>query len=161
MKSLKKVAPLVAVLAAIVALVMVFLPALVVEDETYNGIKAIFGYSKETDLIVSTRKTEILCFSVMNLLTYVLVIVGGFCAFLSAKNPKKTISSFLAAICLLAAGILFFFTVDFTVLGENLAKLGTAKDYGFELGVGAIIGGIVSIIGALFASVPAVSKMLK
>lgn len=158
MKSLKKVAPLVAVLAAIVALVMVFLPALVVEDETYNGIKAIFGHSEQ---VLGSLKTEILCFSIMNLLTYVLVIVGGFCAFLSAKNPKKTISSFLAAICLLAAGILFFFTVDFTVLGETLAQLGTAKDYGFELGVGAIIGGIVSIIGALFASVPAVSKMLK
>lgn len=160
MKSLKKYAPLVAVLAAVIALVMIFLPALAVEKETYNGIKAVFGYSKKSTQGSFTVQQEILKFSVMNLLTYVLVIVGGLCAFLSAKDSKKTIFSLIAAICLLVAGVFFFLTVNFTVIPENPLDL-TAKDIGFELGVGAIIGGIVSIIGALFASVPAVSKMLK
>lgn len=160
MNKIKKFAPLAAAVAAVIALIMIFLPAIVVEEETYSGLKVIFGYSEKRESALITLETEIFAFSFMNLLTYLLVIAGGVCGVLAFIKSDKRIFAWIAAACLLVAGIFFFCSVGFTVLSKGLVDLGITKE-NFKLGAGAIIGGIVSILGALCAIAPTALKALK
>lgn len=160
MNKIKKFAPLAAAVAAVIALIMIFLPAIVVEEETYNGLKVIFGYTEEESGMGITLKVEVFAFSFMNLLTYLLVIAGGVCGVLAFMKSDKPIFTWIAAACLALAGIFFFCSVGFTVLSKDLVDLGATKE-NFKLGAGAIIGGIVSILGALCAIAPTVLKALK
>lgn len=160
MNKIKKFAPLAAAVAAVIALIMIFLPAIVVEEETYSGLNVIFGYSEKRESALITLETEIFAFSFMNLLTYLLVIAGGVCGVLAFIKSDKRIFAWIAAACLLVAGIFFFCSVGFTVLSKGLVDLGVTKE-NFKLGAGAIVGGIVSILGALCAITPTVLKALK
>ena len=160
MNKIKKFAPLAAAVAAVIALIMIFLPAIAVEEETYNGLKVIFGYTEEGSGMGITLKVEVFAFSFMNLLTYLLVIAGGVCGVLAFMKSDKPIFTWIAAACLALAGIFFFCSVGFTVLSKDLVDLGATKE-NFKLGAGAIIGGIVSILGALCAIAPTALKALK
>lgn len=160
MNKIKKFAPLAAAVAAVIALIMIFLPAIVVEEETYSGLKVIFGYTEKESAMGITLKVEVFAFSFMNLLTYLLVIAGGVCGVLAFMKSDKPIFTWIAAACLALAGIFFFCSVGFTVLSKDLVDLGATKE-NFKLGAGAIIGGIVSVLGALCAIAPTVLKALK
>lgn len=160
MNKIKKFAPLAAAVAAVIALIMIFLPAIVVEEETYSGLKVIFGYTEKESGMGITLKVEVFAFSFMNLLTYLLVIAGGVCGVLAFMKSDKPIFTWIAAACLALAGIFFFCSVGFTVLSKDLVDLGATKE-NFKLGAGAIIGGIVSILGALCAIAPTALKALK
>lgn len=160
MNKIKKFAPLAAAVAAVIALIMIFLPAIVVEEETYSGLKVIFGYTEKESGMGITLKVEVFAFSFMNLLTYLLVIAGGVCGVLAFMKSDKPIFTWIAAACLALAGIFFFCSVGFTVLSKDLVDLGATKE-NFKLGAGAVIGGIVSILGALCAIAPTALKALK
>lgn len=160
MNKIKKFAPLAAAVAAVIALIMIFLPAIAVEEGTYNGLKVIFGYTEKESGMGITLKVEVFAFSFMNLLTYLLVIAGGVCGVLAFMKSDKPIFTWIAAACLALAGIFFFCSVGFTVLSKDLVDLGATKE-NFKLGAGAIIGGIVSILGALCAIAPTALKALK
>lgn len=161
MNKIKKFAPLAAAVAAVIALIMIFLPAIVVEEETYSGLKVIFGYSEKAPGMGGiTLEIEVFAFSFMNLLTYLLVIAGGVCGVLAFMKSDKPIFTWIAAACLALAGIFFFCSVGFTVLSKDLVDLGATKE-NFKLGAGAVIGGIVSILGALCAIAPTALKALK
>lgn len=160
MNKIKKFAPLAAAVAAVIALIMIFLPAIAVEEETYSGLKVIFGYTEKESGMGITLKVEVFAFSFMNLLTYLLVIAGGVCGVLAFMKSDKPIFTWIAAACLALAGIFFFCSVGFTVLSKDLVDLGATKE-NFKLGAGAVIGGIVSILGALCAIAPTALKALK
>lgn len=160
MNKIKKFAPLAAAVAAVIALIMIFLPAIVVEEETYSGLKVIFGYTEKQSGMGLTLEVELFAFSFMNLLTYLLVIAGGVCGVLAFMKSDKPIFAWIAAACLALAGIFFFCSVGFTVLSKDLVDLGATKE-NFKLGAGAVIGGIVSILGALCAIAPTALKALK
>ncbi len=73
-KSKKQISSIVSLISAalgIVALVMIFLPAIGVKDTetTYTGLQIVFGYKGTTGVTIFE-------FSFMNLLTYLLVIAG-------------------------------------------------------------------------------------
>lgn len=164
MNKIKKFAPLAAAVAAVIALIMIFLPAVVLEfmdqKHTYSGLNVIFGYTEKESAMGITLKVEFFAFSFMNLLTYLLVIAGGVCGVLAFMKSDKPIFAWIAAACLALAGIFFFCSVGFTVLSKDIVDLGVTKE-NFKLGAGAVIGGIVSVLGALCAIAPTVLKALK
>ena len=159
MKKLLKLAPLLAAALGLVALLMLFLPAVTTAETSYNGLKVVFGYTEETKTIVSTIKTVILEFSFMNLLTYLLVI-GGIVLSILNKNGKNKLFFLIATACFIVAAILFLCTVSLTVINPDLVKLAVGYDIKetWKLGAGAIIAAITSILAGLISILPVVMK---
>ena len=148
------------VLLAIVSVVMIFLPAIAMKDadETFNGLKIVFGYEKET-LISDVTYFE---FSFMNLLTYLLVILGGVLSAMNAVKKPSKLLTLLSAAAFLLAGIFFFSAVGLTAYDDDISKVvsafgGDIKN-GFKLGIGSVIGGISSLLAAGCSAVAFLSK---
>ena len=106
-KSLNKLISLVGALLAIVAVVMVFLPqiAAVNGDTTYNGIAIAFG--KELSSVDGGsffKGSTTINFSFLNLLAYVLVVLGLVINVLQLVGiAKGKLMSLIAALALVAA----------------------------------------------------------
>ena len=141
MDKLKKYLPLVAVILAVVAVAMMFLPAFEGNSEI-KGFNAVFGYS--------LMGFKLLDFSFMNLIPYVLLIVGIACAGMVSKKEDNFVISIVAAVCMLVAGIFFFMTPNFCNPAVEGAKLGT----------GLMLSAICSIAGAVCVVIPAILKKL-
>lgn len=160
MKALKKYLPLIAAALGLIAVIMIFCPAIAGKetDSSYNGLKAVFGHSEK----VLGKKVGVLDFSFMNLLTYVLAIAGIVCSVLAYRNPKNKLMSLIATVCFAVAAIFFFCTIAFTAISDDmlmggLVKASDVKD-GLELGIGAILGGVASILAAVASIAPVVLK---
>lgn len=141
-----------AALLGIVSVFLMFAPGLTYSVDTglgkmvstFSGVQITFGYKEVIDVpYVGTVESEAFKFSFMNLLPYLLVIVGLVLAVLSIFFKCKYIAP-VAAVCFLLAGVFFFCAVPFTVLGEE----GVTKD-AFALGAGTIVSGIFAIISAI------------
>ena len=146
------------VLLGIVAVVMMFLPAIAIKDSetSYTGLQLAFGYSKTVegwgDSIITTAYAG---FSFMNLLTYILAIVGIVFTVLGAMGKGGKFATFISAVAFIASGVFFFLQGSFCVPLEGMEGLvgllgGNIKDY-FVIGAGAIIGGITSILAGICA----------
>ena len=161
MKKLLKLAPLLAAALGVIALLMLFLPAVIADETSYNGLKVVFGYTEETKAIVSTIKTVILKFSFMNLLTYLLVICGIVLSILN-KDGKNKLFFLIATACFIIAAILFLCTVSLTVINPDWVKLigyiGHDIKETWKLGAGAIIAAITSILAGAISILPVVMK---
>lgn len=140
MKKLVKTLPIIAAVLGLIAIISLFLPAIVVGDNEFLGFTTAFGYEK--------KGVEYLSFSFMNLLTYLLTIGGTVCAVLAYWKKQNKLFAWISASCLLIAGIFFFLMISFAsptamwkLLGgfENLAKLG----------YGAILAGVCSILASV------------
>lgn len=163
--SAAKFLPAIAALFGVVAIVMFFLPAVVAKENaesSYNFFKIAFGYKETSEGIINVTVTH-LNFSFMNLLT-VLFVVGGtvltVCNYLG--KGKNNLFGFVAAICFVAAGVFFLLAVGFTSFNEDLTTIigklgGDIKEY-YKLGIGSIIGAIVSFLAAVSAAAPAFLK---
>lgn len=155
MAKLKKFAPIIAIVLGVLAIIMIFLPALKLtagsESETYSGLKATFGYKESYGGISVT----IFKFSFGNLLTYILVIVGIVFAVLAMLGKLGKIAAIVAAVAFLVAGILFFLATKMISGAEGVSE--TIDAYG-SLGIGAILGGIICIIAAIISVVPVFIK---
>lgn len=153
-KSKKQISSIVSLISAalgIVALVMIFLPAIGVKDTetTYTGLQIVFGY-KEKPFMSEVTVFE---FSFMNLLTYLLVIAGVVFTVLGLLGKGSKFATFIAAICFLVGGIFFFFQLQFCIPNTTVSNVtslfgGNIKEIG-SLGAGSIIGGICSILAAI------------
>lgn len=165
-KSLNKLISLVGALLAIVAVVMVFLPqiAAVNGDTTYNGIAIAFGKKlSSVDGGSFFKGSTTINFSFLNLLAYVLVVLGLVINVLQLVGiAKGKLMSLIAALALVAGGILFFFALNFSSVTTSGAVLGfggeaTSKFSDFntdsakvwQLGYGAITGGITAIVAGV------------
>ena len=162
MKAFKKFAPVIAALLGVVAIVMLFLPAVVAGENSFNGLKAVFGWTKTTKSIVGTIETEMLKFSFMNLLSYILVAVGVVLSVLTFLGKGNKFFALIAAACFIVAAVFFFCTIPFTVVADGWNKLASAiggniKE-GWKLGAGPIIAAICSILAAGTAVAPALLK---
>ena len=121
----------------------------------FTGFQEMFGYTEEAGKIV-TVKTEYLGFSFMAVLTFVLPLVGAVLSLLKNKIVR------LVGVCLLVAGaILMFLLPQFAVLATadgNLTLGALVLDVcETSLGIGAILGGLFSALGALVAGYHAVT----
>ncbi len=167
MKALKKYLGWIAVGCAVVAVIMCLLPfgakkqsAMGIEVEmTASGFAMIFGGDVVMKAMGMTEKSEAFAFSVMNLLPVLLVVAGAVCAYLGKKNGNK-IMNYVAIGCFAVAAILFFCALNFVQPAKSLEipkdMVGEWRDSvkeSIDLGIGAIIAGIVSIVGAAAVAV--------
>lgn len=158
--SVSKYTSLLAILLAITSACMIFCTAIVykVSDSAnpvnFTGMQVTFGYTANAlEGITSSIKADInyFAFSFMNLLPYILLLVGIVFAVLKVvggKNNSKMFS-FVAAACFIAGGVLMFCVVPFSVLGTNelVQTFSVLKKQYMSLGVGAIVGGVLGILG--------------
>lgn len=158
---------LAATLFALLAVVMIFLPAIATEEDaayltlekTYSGLQTAFGYKKTT----LGREVTHWHFSFMNLLTYLLPLAAFVLLALSAFGKKQNkLFVLIATVCLIASTVFFFSTVSFASFNEDLtngvSSIGGDVKELFKLGWGAILGGVLSILGALSAGATLVLK---
>ncbi|MBQ8659168.1 MAG: hypothetical protein IJ506_08560 [Clostridia bacterium] len=156
MKKVIKFLPLVAAVIGLLAVMSLFLPAFVYAGNEFLGSTTVFGYTKET----AVGDFDLLSFSFMNLLTYLLVLVGIVCAVLAFLKKDQKLFAWGGAACLLLAGVFFFCVIPFTSVADQwqLVFLAKADKSLWELGYGAILAGISSILSAI---VLVGSKLLK
>lgn len=154
-------------LFALLAVVMIFLPAIATEEDatflglkkTYSGLQTAFGYKKTT---LGGEVTH-WHFSFMSLLTYLLPLAAFVLLAISSFGKKQNkLFVLLATVCLIASAVFFFSTVSFASFNEKITKGsssigGDVKEL-FKLGVGSILGGVLSILGALSAGAALVLK---
>lgn len=138
------------------AIVMIFLPAVKIGDDAYNGMKIVFGYTAKKNIVGNTSiETEIFKFSVMNLLTYIFVLVALVITCMQLVNVKKSnnMATCLTALLALLAGVFFLLTRNFTVVSDTIKTgyehLNTTFAKEAELGGGSIAGAVLSFVGCL------------
>lgn len=152
----------IAVLLGVVSLVMLFVPNILIKDSetSYTGFQIVFGYVHSyKNFMNQTVSTQVLTFSFMNLLTYVLVAVGIVFTVLSYISKGNKLAKLIATLSYLVAGVLFFFIIGFTmpvpvtvdIPGFASASLATQEEIRatYMLGAGAIVSGVCSIIAVL------------
>lgn len=155
----------IAVLLSVVAIFMIFAPALSIsytghDNATYSGLQAVFGYSVTRGSGALSVTTNYLSFSFMNLLTYILLIVAivllvvKLCGKLNSK-----IVDYIIAVLLVVSGIFFFVTSNFAVLAGFYDA--TADAITRTLGAGAIVAGILALVSAIVVVVASVLKPAK
>lgn len=159
-KSLSKYACYAGIAYAVVAICMIFLAAVSYkvgnEVTTYSGLQVVFGYKATETVLGSKVSVEILDFSFMNLLPYILLIVGLVLAVMNLLGKGNKLMTIIACACFVIAGILLLLTVSLCVphvnevLGNNVPVLDKEK---MSLGIGAILGGIFAILAGV-AQVP-------
>ncbi|MDE6001079.1 MAG: hypothetical protein K2G96_01990 [Clostridia bacterium] len=165
-KYLGKIITGVSILLALVAFFMMFAPAAVASVEvlgktvsnSYTGSNLAFGLTESTEVLGHTVEAKIFAASA-NILTYILLFAGIVCAVVAILGKGGKIVSFVAMACFVAAGVLFFCSIQlcapYTEF-EGDAK----KDYikaikeSLDLGAGAIVGGVLSIVAGAAALVP-------
>ncbi len=162
--SVSKYTSLLAILLAIASACMIFCTAIVykVSDSAdpinFTGMQVTFGYTSTKNIlegITSAIKIEgsinYFAFSFLNLLPYILLLAGIVFAVLKVVGGKSNskMFSFVAAACFIAGGVLMFCVVPFSVLGTNelVQTFSVLKKQYMSLGVGAIVGGVLGILG--------------
>lgn len=149
---------LVAVLLGVVAVVMMFVPSVAVvdSDTVYKGTDMVFGLKTTEPLIGEVIYFE---FSFMNMLTYILAIVGVVFTVLAFLGRGGKFAMLIATVAFALAGIFFLLQVSFCVPGKDLEEFisGVGGLFGekvsvkdsLKLGAGAIIGAICSFVSAI------------
>ena len=137
---------------SLIAIIMMFIPNINIigklSEETHyacNGIQVIFGF-KDGNL-------EVYSFSILNLITYLLLFFGFVFVFLKLlKVTKSSIVDFVAICALIISGIFFFLMPSFAVCpyASVLVVL--------KLGIGAIIAGVLSITCALVLTIKLIMR---
>ncbi len=137
---------------AVIALIMIFLPAIGANGETVNGLKIVFGYKESVGSGSLSISTEFYKFSFLNLLTYILVLATAACAAIALVKKNKTFL-LVAAATALVAGVFFLLTKNFVVLPIDNDVLYDVLYESFrkntDLGVGPIIGAICMFLAAI------------
>ncbi len=146
---LGKILYAVAAVLGLVAVVMLFVQAVKVPDvETalgtikndggYTGLQVAFGKSEED--------VKVLSFSFMALLPVLLVIAGSVLSALQMASKKGSkILDYVAVVCFVVAGVLYFIMPSFVVGADTIVgKIAAEIDY--VLAVGSIVAAICSIL---------------
>ena len=108
----------------------------------FSGLQIAFGYAENSGMI----SVQILGFSIMAFLAYLLPIVGAI-LFWGVKGANKLLG-LVSFVCFLASAVLMVLMPNFVIL----ASTGNAIE-GLSLGIGAIIGACVSALNALIVVV--------
>lgn len=155
--SLGKILAIVAAVLGLVSVFMIFAPyATAGEGDfkvNYTGLNVIFG----TDVEVAGVKGKLFAFSIVNLLPLIFAVVGVVCAILALLGKGGKVVPIVAAVAFLVAGILYFCAVQGVTFGDAYKdapkeKIKAMKKM-LDLGAGAIVGGIFSILAAIASGV--------
>lgn len=161
-KHLGKIITCVSVVLALVALLLMFAPAAVSNtgiDKTFTGTDLAFGYKEKSAL----GEAKLLGASA-NILTYILLVIGMGCAVVAVLGKGGKILPIAAAVCFVVAGVLFFCSVQLCMpypemdSGDLKDELVKKTKEGLDLGAGAIVAGIFSLLSGIAALVPVFVK---
>ena len=143
MKALKKWLPVVAAACAVLAMAMYMLLDAIKVDVAggKKGVTALFGRDGGK-------------FVFMMLLAVLFAVAGAVLSALNFLKPGKDLFMYIATGCFVVAAILVFLTKNFYLSANDLTAL---KSY-VDLGIGAILGGVLCILAAVAAILP---KFLK
>lgn len=156
---------LIAIVAGVASICMMFMSSMKINGSVfglsgtteYSGLKVVFGHA--------TENVTYLEFSFMNLLPYLLVVGAVvLCALKLLGVVKAGFMDFIALGLFVAGAVLFFLTPNFAVLADSFAnafKLANAvkKDMVTKtLGIGAILSGAFSAVGAVVILVKGLKK---
>ncbi len=118
-------------LFAVVSIITIFLNLVIADfsdlgNVKYSGIKMIFGYTKEVDVLVGTLRVEILKFNFIAFLMLLLPILGIIVIVLT--KARRQVVTFLCGLVFIGAGVLFFLTPEIFTSGivDKLKDLGEA-----------------------------------
>lgn len=167
-KHLNKIIYAVAAALALVAILMLFAPALTPKTEVGEAVKCLeVAFGKREDGF-GDKKVEILGFSFLYFLPFLLALIGLALTVVACLGKGGKVLPIVAAVLLVVAGILFFLPKQTFALGsmyKDAAKeMGDAgkkmlaekkKSFAEQLnvGVGAIFAGICSLLSAVLVAV--------
>ncbi len=140
----RKIVNMISVVTSILAFIMLFFTAIVFKDTTtsytFRGTDIIFGRkANEMDLNVSILGIILFILTIAMIVISIVKVV---------RSQDKKINFLLVGIALVATIIFFIFKTPVVVRHLNYTTE-IAKD--FKLGVGAVLGGIFSILTAVLA----------
>ena len=152
-----KIIAFVGAILAVVAILMMFAPAIVPKEGKSNdmtGLKLAFG-AKEDDV-------RILDASIM-ILAYGLLIAGIIFTILSMLGNGGKFALFAAAICFAVAAVMFFLSlqlVDFAYGAEQdfKADINESVRKAWKLGIGAIVSGATAAVAAVAVIIASFAK---
>lgn len=158
--SLNKILACVTAVFGLIAVFMLFAPALTGEiiggEYSYTGLMVTFG-SEERALV----------FSFGNFVPYILLVVGIVFAVLEFLGKSVKFGGIIAAVCFIVAGILFCLPIDLIAFNPEAVPaeaVDTAKEMlriGYGVGAGYIVAAIFSFIAACTAVAPFVLSLVK
>jgi hypothetical protein len=164
MKKLLPFAGFCATVLGIIALILVMAtnsvgyPLTSSSTSWYSGIQGIFG--GKVDLIVTTGTIKGTAGAII---AFILLIVGIILACAASLLPllKKMVNlagwfGLIGCVCLIVAGILFFFEVPMFVHAQD----SSASTDGYILGGGWVTAGILAIVGGGVALLPSLFAFL-
>ena len=145
--SISKICLALGLLLGVAAICMMFVTSVEFKGLTYTGLQTAFGYTKETDVLVATAKTEVFAFSFMNLLTYILALAGVVLCLLNMLAHKSSkLFAFVSAVAFIVSAVFFFLTPQFSIMVLGKSVQGSVE---LALGIGSILGGVFSGIAGL------------
>lgn len=157
--TLKTILYSVAVVLGVVSICMMFASAFAVTQSVtilgqtaenvtvYTGVQAVFG------------KEDVLAFSFMNLLSYILVLVGAVFAVLKACGVLKSkIFDYVIIALFVVAALFFFLTVQLLAWNETTKSILDVAQSTYSLGAGPIVSAILSLCSAACVGVACTRK---
>ena len=150
MKKVVKFLPLISAVVAALALLSLFLPVFTATAKTgefkkFPGMAVLIGHTKE---LAPGYNGRVLDASLLQLIPYALTVVGVALAALSFWK-KNDVFVWVAVASLLVAGICYFLPITFAKEGKDwLMPFTDRLTKVVDLGYGAILAGICSILGA-------------
>ena len=138
------------VLAALGICLYLFLDAIKGGGVSYNGLEVMFGKKESTIL----GDITIFKFSFLLFLGFIFAIAGLVITILPMAGVKSKLFPIIALCCFVVAALFAFLTKNVCVLGNG--DMGAGK--GADLGVGAIIAGILYLLSGCASALPIVIK---
>ena len=154
-KNLKYFIPgAIALVLGIVAFCMMFLEAVKYTAElgiaspgySYTGMQLAFGYTETIGEGALSVSTKVLSFNTFAFLAFFLPLIGGVLALLF-KNGL--ITKIITTACFVVGAVLLFSIVGYAKMGMSDAQQALVENLTNSMGVGPIVAGVVSIIGAV------------
>lgn len=168
-KIFKKHGKIILAAIAVLVVVMCFLPAVTQTVEwlgepkttTYSLFDVAFGKTLSEGAVPGFSGTSKITFSILNVLIIVLPVVAAVVAFVL----KGKVSSIVSLACFAVAAILLFMVpslssvaTEVTIIGNTSEEVKTFAELEFSLGIGAIIGAVLAILGAGSAALKLIAE---
>ena len=109
-------------------------------SSSFTGAQLAFGYSESEGALSVT----VLSFNFMAFLAFLLPVIGGLIAVLFKNGLITKIAS---VACFVVGAVFLFSMVGFATIGMSDFQLAIVEQLNPSLGVGCIVGAVLSIIG--------------
>lgn len=162
-----KYGTLILLIISLAIVLTALLPAVIYNAEnsndSYNGFEVMFGKNLGSASLFGFGGGAKINFSILAVLGYLLPIIATvICVFVL---KKQNLTGFITCISFIASCILLFLlpsvtsvTTTLSALGGSTSSVSTFTELNYVLGIGSVIGALLSIIGILVSALHFVSK---